>query len=95
MAEGGGLPSSSRYRAGGDPAAAQHVHDPQPGTVVMTHEINSSRKGEYNRKMVNQYEFYHRVGVGQHGEVYLARDTSKGNLFVVRSFRPSSAITLA
>ena len=87
MAEGGGF-SPSRYRAGGDQAAAQHVHDLQPGAVVMTHEIDSSRKSEYNRKMVNQYEFYHRVGVGQHGEVYLARDTLKGNLLVVRSLSP-------
>ncbi|KZT67426.1 kinase-like protein, partial [Daedalea quercina L-15889] len=46
----------------------------------MTHEIRTGHSRVYNRRMVNQYEFDHRVGVGQHGEVYLARDTSKNNM---------------
>ncbi|OBZ66315.1 Serine/threonine-protein kinase ssp1 [Grifola frondosa] len=46
--------------------------------VVMTHEAKSSYSETYNRKMINQYEFNHRVGRGQHGEVYLATDTLNG-----------------
>ncbi|KAH9928363.1 kinase-like domain-containing protein [Fomitopsis serialis] len=79
MADGAG-PSTSRYRGAGDQTAAQHVQDPQPGAVIMTHEIRTGHSRVYNRRMVNQYEFDHRVGVGQHGEVYLARDTSNSNM---------------
>lgn len=49
--------------------------------VVMTNEIRVSVKP---RRMLNQYEFLHKVGRGQHGEVFLARD-SRNNMQVVSS----------
>lgn len=94
MADGSD-PSSSRYRAGGDQTAAQRVHDLQPASaVIMTHEIRTTLNREFNRRMVNHYEFDHRVGVGQHGEVYLARDTKKDYMPVVRTIRPIPAVAL-
>lgn len=93
MTDGGG-PSSSRYRAGGDKTVPQHTNDLQPAAVIMTHEIHATTNREWNRRMVNHYEFDHRVGVGQHGEVYLARDTRKNNMLVVRSIRPVQLLHL-
>ncbi|CCL98645.1 uncharacterized protein FIBRA_00647 [Fibroporia radiculosa] len=61
---------------------APSPHSNPTDEVVMTHEIRSSFNHQFNRKMINQYEFDHRVGRGQHGEVYLARDTSKGSVLV-------------
>lgn len=50
----------------------------------MTHQIrNHERPSSTKGRMINQYEFVHRVGKGQHGDVYLARDTTKGNMDVV------------
>lgn len=40
--------------------------------VVITNEIKSTMRP---RRMLNQYEFEHKVGRGQHGEVYLAMDS--------------------
>jgi len=48
----------------------------------MTHEIRASFNRQFNRKVINQYEFDHQVGRGQHGEVYLARDMSKAGMEV-------------
>ncbi|KAH9949931.1 hypothetical protein B0H21DRAFT_42838 [Amylocystis lapponica] len=76
--------------------APRVVHDPLPhdqltplptkplplGDVVMTDKIRSTRSRTVNRKMINQYEFDQRVGKGQHGDVYLARDTSQHGMFV-------------
>ncbi|GBE87959.1 kinase-like domain-containing protein [Sparassis latifolia] len=59
-----------------------HTPNPLNQGVVMTHEIKSSYSRSVNRRMINQYEFDHRVGRGQHGEVYLARDTSKNGMEV-------------
>ena len=51
----------------------------------MTHEIRARERSVNSNgsKMINQYEFILKVGKGQHGEVYLARDTTKGNMDVV------------
>ncbi|KAI0925686.1 hypothetical protein AcW1_008060 [Taiwanofungus camphoratus] len=61
--------------------SVQNIVNPT-NEVVMTHEARSSYSRSYNRRMINQYEFDHRVGRGQHGEVYLARDTSKNGMEV-------------
>lgn len=56
--------------------------------VVMTHEIRKPPKrprGTGNLRMINQFEFVSRVGKGQHGDVWLARDTSDGGKEVVRA----------
>ncbi|CDO70636.1 hypothetical protein BN946_scf184756.g2 [Trametes cinnabarina] len=51
--------------------------------VVMTHQIrNLERPSSTKGRMINQYEFVHRVGKGQHGDVYLARDTTRDNMDV-------------
>jgi hypothetical protein len=57
--------------------------------VVMT-SIARHRK-EHGKKMVNQYEFQQRLGRGQHGEVFIARDTVS-DVTVVRLplFSPSA-----
>ena len=46
---------------------------PTDNAVVMT-SIAKHRK-EHGVKMVNQYEFQQRLGRGQHGEVFIARDS--------------------
>ncbi|KAH9846649.1 kinase-like domain-containing protein [Lenzites betulinus] len=87
-----GVASSSRDR----PANARHsVHSAhsQHDGVVITREIRRTERPpppdeqtpgtiERPRKMINQYEFVHRVGKGQHGEVYLALDTVSDNMDV-------------
>lgn len=60
----------------------------------MTHEIRSRERSvnSSGSKMINQYEFILKVGKGQHGEVYLARDTTKGNMDVVSHTAISRAL---
>ena len=62
----------------------QHTRD----GVVMTHEITHSARPTHVRndtvKIINQYEVKHKVGKGQHGEVYLAEDSTKAYIQVVR-----------
>lgn len=84
MADGDPGPSHSRQRTARRAGAREqdilslrhNIPDPA-SEVVMTHEIHT-----YFRKMINQYEFDHRVGRGQHGDVFLARDTSSGGIEV-------------
>ncbi|KZT01532.1 kinase-like protein [Laetiporus sulphureus 93-53] len=59
------------------PDAAEHDVLDLASAVIMTHEVRLS-KSPYNRRIINSYEFDHRIGRGQHGEVWLARDTSRG-----------------
>ncbi|KAI0663889.1 kinase-like domain-containing protein [Cubamyces menziesii] len=84
------VPSGSRDRPAPAPAPElrNSVHSanalPQHEGVVMTHEIRARERSVNSNgsKMINQYEFILKVGKGQHGEVYLARDTTKGNMDV-------------
>ncbi|KAH9902724.1 kinase-like domain-containing protein [Cubamyces lactineus] len=84
------VPSGSRDRPAPAPASelrnsvhSANAHSQHEG-VVMTHEIRSRERSvnSSGSKMINQYEFILKVGKGQHGEVYLARDTTKGNMDV-------------
>ncbi|KAI0367827.1 kinase-like protein [Pilatotrama ljubarskyi] len=54
----------------------------QHDRVVMTHQARTHLRPPTGGRMINQYEFVHRVGKGQHGEVYLARDTTMDNMDV-------------
>ncbi|KAI0359800.1 kinase-like protein [Trametes cingulata] len=54
----------------------------QHDTVVMTRQARTHMRPPTGGKMINQYEFVHKVGKGQHGEVYLARDTTMDNMDV-------------
>lgn len=47
----------------------------------MTYAARLARNHEH-KKMVNQYEFIHRLGRGQHGEVFVAMDTVKKQIVV-------------
>ena len=53
----------------------------------MTHEIIHRSRRDAARggtlKIINQYEFRLKVGKGQHGEVYLAEDSTKDYMQVV------------
>lgn len=66
-------------------------HDASTSTadsgVVMTYAARLVRNREH-KKMVNQYEFMHRLGRGQHGEVFVAMDTVSKQEVV----RPFSAL---
>ena len=54
----------------------------------MTREITRAARPTHVRndtvKIVNQYELKHKVGKGQHGEVYLAEDSHNAYMQVVR-----------
>ena len=52
--------------------------------VVFTDKFHVT-KSQRRRTMINQYEFGRIVGKGQHGEVYLAQDTTQDNILVVRT----------
>ena len=67
----------------------------------MTYAARLARNHEH-KKMVNQYEFIHRLGRGQHGEVFVAMDTVKKQIvvralfacyFLVNVTRPLSVVT--
>ena len=58
----------------------------------MTYAARLVRNRE-SKKMVNQYEFLHRLGRGQHGEVFVAIDTVQKQK-VVRGLCPSRAADL-
>ncbi|KAL1949542.1 hypothetical protein VTO73DRAFT_8423 [Trametes versicolor] len=50
--------------------------------VVVTHEAHTREIPTTRGKMINQYEFGHKVGKGQHGEVFLSKDTTLDNMDV-------------
>ncbi|KAI0649052.1 kinase-like domain-containing protein [Trametes meyenii] len=57
--------------------SAVNAYSQQHEGVVMTREIRPHERPPTTRgKMINQYEFVHKVGKGQHGEVFLAHDTT-------------------
>lgn len=53
-----------------------------PEDVVMTSTINFARDVR-DRPIINQYLIGHRLGNGQHGEVYKGYDMRRGNMVVV------------
>lgn len=59
--------------------------------VVVTHEAHTREIPTTRGKMINQYEFGHKVGKGQHGEVFLSKDTTLDNMDVVSHTPPVSA----
>ncbi|KAI0833546.1 kinase-like domain-containing protein [Trametes gibbosa] len=85
--------STSRDRPADNRHSVHSAHS-QHGAVVITREIRRTERPPPTdeqapgaserplRKMINQYEFVHRVGKGQHGEVYLALDTVSDNMDV-------------
>ncbi len=62
----------------------------------MTREIHHRARGDPSKhdtvRIINQYEFKFKVGKGQHGEVYLAEDSTKGYMPVVSTFIPPFVI---
>lgn len=66
------IDSASSAHAAGDPSGLPF--DP-PGSVRMTAELHY-RYSDDRRPIVNQYLRGHRVGKGQHGEVWVCWDLS-------------------
>ncbi len=83
--------SSSRDRPARNRGSMHSLHDPTDG-VVITNEVQYRSRSESVKhdtiRIINQYEFRLRVGKGQHGEVYLAEDSTKNYMEVV-STRPA------
>lgn len=77
-------PSSATGHARDVVPAPSSTHSP-PEDVVMTSTINFTRDHR-DRPIINQYLIGHRVGKGQHGEVFKGYDMRRGNMVVVRIF---------
>ncbi|TFK92675.1 kinase-like protein [Polyporus arcularius HHB13444] len=77
--------SSSRDRPARNRGSMHSLHDPTDG-VVITNEVQYRSRSESVKhdtiRIINQYEFRLRVGKGQHGEVYLAEDSTKNYMEV-------------
>ena len=94
--------SSSRDRPARNRSSMHslHQHDPHDG-VVITKEVHHRSRSESVKhdtiRIINQYEFRLRVGKGQHGEVYLAEDSTRNYMEVVstRLSLPSPCIPLS
>ncbi|KAI0749809.1 kinase-like domain-containing protein [Daedaleopsis nitida] len=73
--------SSSRDRPAENRSSMHSLLQYDEG-VVMTREVHRRHRGVSSKndtiKIINQYEFRFKVGKGQHGEVYLAEDSTKG-----------------
>ncbi|KAL5486233.1 hypothetical protein ACEPAI_7278 [Sanghuangporus weigelae] len=74
-------PSSSGHEHAREVMSAPSETPLPPEDVVMTSTINFARDVR-DRPIINQYLIGHRLGNGQHGEVYKGYDMRRGNMVV-------------
>ncbi|KAJ3559078.1 hypothetical protein NM688_g563 [Phlebia brevispora] len=63
-----------------------HHHNPVD-EVIVTEKLEVSRIRGSDRRMVNQYEFEKCLGKGQHGQVWVARDTLTSQVVAIKMLK--------